>query len=93
MSYSSKSRVLSYGDAARSLADGDVQQDVGDACRALATTMVDIMAKFDAISKMVHSIDMLGLVVPLRPRWDSLRRVCDDVQDRGSLLTYHPGLC
>ncbi|KXN84019.1 hypothetical protein AN958_00578 [Leucoagaricus sp. SymC.cos] len=36
--------------------------------------MLDILDKFESISKMVHSIDNLGLTVPLRPRWDSLRR-------------------
>jgi hypothetical protein len=75
MSYSTKLKVLSYTEAAGNLADKDVQKDVEDACRGFSKTMLDILDKFESISKMVHSIDMLGLTVPLRPRWDSLRRV------------------
>lgn len=85
MSYSSKPRILAYRDAAHILADKDVQKDVEDACRAVIKLMPDIMDKFDSISKMVHSIDMLGLTVPLRQRWDSLRRV-----RRCSLIFYSP---
>ncbi|KAF5348827.1 hypothetical protein D9756_009805 [Leucocoprinus leucothites] len=74
MSYSTKPKVLSYSEAARGLVDRDVQRDVEDSCRTFARTLLDILDKFESISKMVHSIDMLGLTVPLRPRWDSLRR-------------------
>ncbi|KAF9450786.1 hypothetical protein P691DRAFT_664543 [Macrolepiota fuliginosa MF-IS2] len=74
MSYSSRSRVLSYSEVARNLVAEEVQKDVGDACKALAKTMLDIMDQFECISKMVHSVDMLGLTVALRPRWDGLRR-------------------
>lgn len=75
MSSSFKARVLGYSEAARILTDVDVQRDSEDACRAFTKLLPDILDKFESISKLVHSIDMLGLTVPLRPRWDSLQRV------------------
>lgn len=49
--------------------------------------MLDIMAKFESVSKMIHSVDMLGLTVPLRPRWDALRKVQCNSQKSTPLLT------
>jgi len=76
MSSSTRPKVLSYIEAAHGLVDRDVQKDVENGCRAYARSLMDILDKFESISKMVHSIDMLGLTVPLRPRWDSLHKVC-----------------
>ncbi|XP_006455288.1 hypothetical protein AGABI2DRAFT_209713, partial [Agaricus bisporus var. bisporus H97] len=74
MSSSSKSRVLGYSEAARILTNTDVQRDSEDACRAFTKLLPDIMEKFESIAKLIHSIDMLSLTIPLRPRWDSLQR-------------------
>jgi hypothetical protein len=75
MSSSFKTRVLGYSEAARILTDVDVQRDFEDASRAFTKLLPEILDKFESISKLVHSIDILNLTVPLRPRWNSLERV------------------
>jgi len=74
MSFPSKSKSTSYSEAARTLSDQDVQEDLSDACRKLAHAMSTMLHKFDAIAKQIHTIDLLRHSAPLKPRWDALRK-------------------
>ncbi|KAF8153200.1 hypothetical protein B0H34DRAFT_722612 [Crassisporium funariophilum] len=74
MSSSSKSKPLSYSEAVRAFSDADVQQDLNDACGKLAHAMSAMMGKFDSIAKQMHTIDLLRLTAPIKPRWEAMRK-------------------
>lgn len=74
MPYTSHPKPISYAEAVRTFNGQDVQDDVNDACGKLAHSMSAIMDKFEAITKQMHTIDLLRLSAPLRPRWDSMRK-------------------
>ncbi|PPQ92541.1 hypothetical protein CVT25_010374 [Psilocybe cyanescens] len=74
MSYPSKIKPITYSDAVRTFNSQDVQEDINDACGKLAFAMSAMMGKFDAISKQMHTIDLLRHTAPLRPKWDSLKQ-------------------
>lgn len=73
--HSSKPRPPTYFDVARTLNDNDVFDDINDACSKLHQVMGNMLEKFDAISKQMHTIDLLRLHPPFKPRWDALRKV------------------
>ena len=77
MSYPSTplSRPMSYSDGVRILVDKDVQDDINDACSKLAYAMSTMMDKFDSIAKQMHTLDLLRHTAPLKPRWESMRKV------------------
>ncbi|KAH9474790.1 hypothetical protein JR316_0013255 [Psilocybe cubensis] len=74
MSYPSKIKPITYADAVRALNTQDVEENINDACGKLAFAMSAMIGKFEAISKQMHTIDLLRHTVPLRPRWDSLKQ-------------------
>jgi hypothetical protein len=77
MSYPSTAltRPMSYSDGVRILVDRDVQDDINDACSKLAYAMSTMMDKFDSIAKQMHTLDLLRHTAPLKPRWESMRKV------------------
>jgi hypothetical protein len=75
MSCPSKPKPISYAEAVKTFNSPDVQDDINDACGKLATAMSAMMQKFDSITKQMHTIDLLRLSAPLKPRWDSVRQV------------------
>ena len=77
MSYPSPNltRPMSYSDGVRILVDKDVQDDINDACSKLAYAMSTMMDKFDSIAKQMHTLDLLRHTAPLKPRWESMRKV------------------
>ncbi|KAF8955056.1 hypothetical protein BDZ97DRAFT_346051 [Flammula alnicola] len=79
MSYPSKSRPISYAEAVRIFNAPDVQDDINDACGKLALAMSAMVQKFDSITKQMHTIDLLRLNAPLKPRWDSMRQDFTDL--------------
>ncbi|KAF9045319.1 hypothetical protein BJ165DRAFT_1346256 [Panaeolus papilionaceus] len=83
--HSSKPRPPTYFDVARTLNDNDVFDDINDACSKLHQVMGNMLEKFDAISKQMHTIDLLRLHPPFKPRWDALRKVRE--RRLGRLLT------
>ena len=66
---------MSYSDGVRILVDKDVQDDINDACSKLAYAMSTMMDKFDSIAKQMHTLDLLRHTAPLKPRWESMRKV------------------
>ncbi|KDR77315.1 hypothetical protein GALMADRAFT_139308 [Galerina marginata CBS 339.88] len=74
MSYPSKPKPVSYTEVVRAFSGQDVQDDINDACGKLAHAMTAMMEKFDAITKQMHTIDLLRLSAPLVPKWDSMRQ-------------------
>ena len=66
---------MSYSDGVRALVDKDVQDDINDACSKLARAMSTMMDKFDSIAKQMHTLDLLRHTAPLKPRWESIRKV------------------
>ena len=66
---------MSYSDGVSILVDKDVQDDINDACNKLAHSMNAMMDKFDSIAKQMHTLDLLRHTAPLKPRWESMRRV------------------
>lgn len=75
MSYPSKPKPISYAEAVKTFNSPDVQDDINDACGKLATAMSAMMHKFDSITKQMHTIDLMRLSAPLKPKWDSVRQV------------------
>jgi hypothetical protein len=77
MSYPSTTltRQMSYSDGVSILIDKDVQDDINDACSKLAYAMSTMMDKFDSIAKQMHTLDLLRHTAPLKPRWESMRKV------------------
>lgn len=75
MSHPSKLKPIAYADAVKTFNAPDVQDDINDACGKLATAMSALMQKFDSITRQMHTIDLLRLSAPLKPRWDSVRQV------------------
>ena len=77
MSYPSTTltRPMSYSDGVRILVDKEVQDDINDACSKLAYAMSTMMDKFDSIAKQMHTLDLLRHTAPLKPRWESMRKV------------------
>lgn len=73
---SKTNKPIYYADAARVLNSQDVQEDLNDACEKFAQAMNAMMGKFEAISRQMHTIDLLRYSAPLRPRWDSMQQVC-----------------
>ncbi|KAG6914918.1 hypothetical protein DXG01_014466 [Tephrocybe rancida] len=78
-SSSTQKGAVTYADTLRSMNAPDVQSDLDSACEQLALTAVRLMENFDYIAKQLHTIDMLGLAPPFKPRWSSLRKVRVDV--------------
>ncbi|KJA25325.1 hypothetical protein HYPSUDRAFT_64904 [Hypholoma sublateritium FD-334 SS-4] len=74
MSHPSKPKPIAYADAVKTFNAADVQDDINDACGKLATAMSTLMQKFDSITRQMHTIDLLRLSAPLKPRWDSVRQ-------------------
>lgn len=68
-------KPFSYAEAIRTFERPDVQQDLNDACGKLAHAMSTMMDKFEAITKQMHTIDLLRRSTPLKPKWDSMRQV------------------
>ena len=66
---------MSYSDGVRILVDKEVQDDINDACSKLAYAMSTMMDKFDSIAKQMHTLDLLRHTAPLKPRWESMRKV------------------
>lgn len=75
MSLSTKQKPITYADAVRALNANDVQADLKDACEQLGLSAVSLMGTFDAVAKQLHTIDLLGLAPPFKPRWNALRKV------------------
>jgi hypothetical protein len=73
--------LLSYADIVQTLNDQAVQQDVNSACTKLAQAMTSMKGKFEAISKQVHTVDLLRHDAPLKPRWDLMRKVRPSLVD------------
>ena len=94
MPYTSQPKPVSYAEAVRAFNGQDVQDDLNDACGKLAHSMSAMMDKFEAITKQMQTIDLLRLSAPLRPRWDSMRKVsvCDPVSDSRELCRGLMGL-
>jgi len=90
MPYTSQPKPISYAEAVRTFNGQDVQDDLNDACGKLAHSMSAMMDKFEAITKQMHTIDLLRLSLPLRPRWDAMRKVSIYNSSSGSL---HRKLC
>ena len=75
MPYTSKPKPISYAEAARVFSGQDVQDDVNGACGKLAQAMSAMLDRFESITKQMHTIDLLRLSAPLKPRWDTMRQV------------------
>jgi len=75
MPYTSKAKPISYAEATRAFNGQDVQDDVNDACGKLAQAMSAMLDRFESITKQMHTIDLLRLSAPLKPRWDTMRQV------------------
>ncbi|KAF8902623.1 hypothetical protein CPB84DRAFT_1775843 [Gymnopilus junonius] len=74
MSHPPKVRPISYSEAVETFNSQEVQTDMNDACGKLAHAMSLMMEKFDAITKQMHTIDLLRLNAPFKPKWDSMRQ-------------------
>ncbi|KAF9559792.1 hypothetical protein CPC08DRAFT_637390 [Agrocybe pediades] len=74
MSQPTKVKPYTYAEVVKTYEKPDVQQDLNDACSKLAHAMSAMMDKFDAITRQMHTIDMLRRGPPLKPKWDSLRQ-------------------
>jgi hypothetical protein len=74
MSYPARPKPISYSEAVRTFNGPDVQEDINDACGKLAHAMSVMVEKFDAITKQMHTIDLLRLSAPFKPKWDSMRQ-------------------
>ncbi|PPQ66430.1 hypothetical protein CVT24_007196 [Panaeolus cyanescens] len=77
--YSSKPRPPTYIDAARILNDKDVVDNINEACNKLRLVMSNMLEKYDSISKQMHTIDLLRLHPPFKPRWDAFRKDLVDI--------------
>ena len=77
MAQPQKPKLLSYSyaDIVQTLNDQAVQQDVNNACTKLAQAMIAMKGNFEEISKQIHTVDLLRHDAPLKPRWDSMRKV------------------
>lgn len=75
MSYSTKTRPLSYVEASRAFADPNVRDDINDACSRLSQLMSSVTERFAAIARQMHSIDLQRAAPPIKPRWDALSKV------------------
>lgn len=70
-----KPRSISYPEVVGILNDNDVRSDMNDGCEKLGQAMTTILSKFDAVTKQMHTIDLLRHSPPLKSRWDAIRKV------------------
>ena len=75
-----RQKTLTYADVVRTLNDEGVKADIDDACAKLAQAMAAIIPKFDAISKQLHTVDLLRRDPPLKPGWEASRKVSASTQ-------------
>ena len=75
MAHSQRARPVTYADAVKTFNTQDVQSELNDACGKLAHAMSTMMQKFDSVTKQMHTIDLLRLNTPLKPKWDSMHQV------------------
>ena len=75
MSNPSKQKAFTYAEAIRTLNTGDVQADLNDACEQLTSSIVELVEKFDTVSKLLHTTDLQGPTTTFRAQWTVLCKV------------------
>ena len=75
MSHPSKPKTLSYPEAVRLSNDEPFLIDFKEALQSLSQSLISLLHSFESVSKQLHSLDLQGLIAPLKPNWNALYKV------------------